>query len=410
MQGLMMDYQLTLTPMLERARRLYPKKEIVTKAGPNLERSTYGELAERVGRLANALARLGVRRGDRVATFAWNNVRHHELYFAVPCMGAVLHPINLRLPGDQIVYIANHAEDQVLFVDPTLLPAVEKLAPHLKTVKAYVVMADQLPQTTLSPVYSYEELLRAEQPDYAWPQLGENDAAAMCYTSGTTGNPKGVVYSHRSTVLHAYGSALPDALHLSRATTRLLAVLPLFHVNALFYSLCGAAACGGALVLVPKFSASRFWQVAAETGATEFNFIAAISSILAQRPRSEFVPHRIAKAYGAPIPAEIDRVFRTELDNLSMENDRRVSVEEARKEGVDRLVLSKMIGQAALREHAAELKLGLSQEALALAAEVDRTYVSQIERGVANPSLLILHRLAAVMGLSLQIGFSGRRK
>ena len=231
MQGLMMDYQLTLTPMLERARRLYPKKEIVTKAGPNLERSTYGELAERVGRLANALARLGVRRGDRVATFAWNNVRHHELYFAVPCMGAVLHPINLRLPGDQIVYIANHAEDQVLFVDPTLLPAVEKLAPHLKTVKAYVVMADQLPQTTLSPVYSYEELLRAEQPDYAWPQLGENDAAAMCYTSGTTGNPKGVVYSHRAIYLHSMGLAMADSFGLVERDV-FMPVVPMFHVLA----------------------------------------------------------------------------------------------------------------------------------------------------------------------------------
>ncbi|MBL8055447.1 MAG: long-chain fatty acid--CoA ligase [Anaerolineales bacterium] len=231
MQGLMMDYQLTLLPMLERARRLYPKKEIVTKAGPSLERSNYGELADRVGRLANALARLGVKRGDRVATFAWNNLRHHELYFAAPCMGAVLHPINLRLPGDQIVYIVNHAEDQVLFVDPTLLPAVEKLAPHLKTVKAYVVMGDQLPQTTLTPVYSYEELLRAEQPDYAWPALGENDAAAMCYTSGTTGNPKGVVYSHRAIYLHSMGLAMADSFGLVERDV-FMPVVPMFHVLA----------------------------------------------------------------------------------------------------------------------------------------------------------------------------------
>jgi fatty-acyl-CoA synthase len=231
MQGLMMDYQLTLLPMLERARRLYPQKEIVTKAGPNLERSTYGELTERVGRLANALARLGVQRGDRVATFAWNNARHHELYFAVPCMGAVLHPINLRLPGDQIVYIANHAEDRVLFVDPTLLPAVEKLAPHLKTVKAYVVMGDQLPQTTLAPVYSYEELLRAEAADFAWPQLGENDAAAMCYTSGTTGNPKGVVYSHRAIYLHSMGLAMADSFGLVERDI-FMPVVPMFHVLA----------------------------------------------------------------------------------------------------------------------------------------------------------------------------------
>ena len=133
MQGQMMDYQLTLTPLLERARRLFPKKEIVTKAGPTLERYTYAEMIERVGRLANALEKLGVKRGDRVATFAWNNSRHLEIYFAVPCMGAVLHPINLRLPGDQIAFIVNHAEDQVLFVDPSLLPAVEKQKVHSQT-------------------------------------------------------------------------------------------------------------------------------------------------------------------------------------------------------------------------------------------------------------------------------------
>lgn len=231
MQGLMMDYQLTLTPMLERARRLYPKKEIVTKAGPSLERHTYGEMAERVGRLSNALEKLGVRRGDRVATFAWNNARHLELYFAVPCMGAVLHPINLRLPGDQIVYIANHAEDQVLFVDPTLLPAVEKLAPHLKTVKHFVVMGDKVPETTLSPVHSYEELLRAESPDYAWPRLAENDAAAMCYTSGTTGNPKGVAYSHRAIYLHAFGLAMADSFGMAERDV-FMPVVPMFHVLA----------------------------------------------------------------------------------------------------------------------------------------------------------------------------------
>ena len=231
MQGLMMDYQLTLLPMLERARRLYPKKEIITKAGPTLERSNYGQLADRVGRLAHALARLGVKRGERVATFAWNNTRHHELYFAVPCLGAVLHPINLRLPGDQIVYIINHAEDQVLFVDPTLLPAVEKLAAHLKTVKAFVVMGDKLPETTLTPVYSYEELLRAEGPDYPWPALDENAAAAMCYTSGTTGNPKGVVYSHRAIYLHSMGLAMADSFGLAERDI-FMPVVPMFHVLA----------------------------------------------------------------------------------------------------------------------------------------------------------------------------------
>jgi fatty-acyl-CoA synthase len=232
MQGQMMDYQLTLQPLLDRARRLFAKKEIVTKAGPGLERYTYGDMADRVGRLANALDKLGVRRGDRVATFAWNNSRHLELYFAVPCMGAVLHPLNLRLPGDQLAYIVAHADDQVLFVDPSLLPAVEKLAPHLKSVKHFVVMAPTVPpDTKLSPVVAYEDLIQNSSPDYPWPHLDENEAAGMCYSSGTTGNPKGVVYSHRALYLHSLGLSMADSFGLSERDT-FMPVVPMFHVMA----------------------------------------------------------------------------------------------------------------------------------------------------------------------------------
>jgi len=232
MQGQMMDYQLTLTPLLERARRLFPTKEIVTKAGPGLERFTYKQMYERVGRLANALAKLGIKNGDRVATFAWNNARHLEIYFAAPCMGAVLHPLNLRLPPEQLIYIVGHADDQVLFVDPTLLPGVEKLAPHFKNIKHYIVMGDKVPEgTTLSPVHAYEELLANASPEYPWPQLTENDAAAMCYTSGTTGNPKGVVYSHRSTYLHCLGLSMADSVGLTEADI-FMPVVPMFHVLA----------------------------------------------------------------------------------------------------------------------------------------------------------------------------------
>ena len=232
MQGQMMDYQLTITSLLERARRLFPKKEIVTKAGPSLERFTYAEMVERVGRLANALEKLGVRRGDRVATFAWNNARHLEIYFAAPCMGAVLHPINLRLPGDQIAYIVNHAEDKVLFVDPSLLPAIEKLAPYLKKVEHFIVMGDKVPDgTTISPVHAYEDLLKDSGADYPWPRLDENEAAAMCYTSGTTGNPKGVVYSHRSIYLHSLGLSMADSFGLSERDI-FMPVVPMFHVLA----------------------------------------------------------------------------------------------------------------------------------------------------------------------------------
>ena len=232
MQGQMMDYQLTLTPLLHRARKLFPKKEIVTKAGPGLERFTYEQMTERVARLANALEKLGVKRGDRVATFAWNNARHLELYFAIPCMGAVLHPLNLRLPGDQLSYIISHADDKVIFVDPSLLPAVEKLAPLLKNVKHFVVMGDRVPdESPLKPIHAYEDLLASASPEYPWPNLDENDAAAMCYTSGTTGNPKGVVYSHRSIYLHSLGLSMTDSFGLSERDV-FLPVVPMFHVLA----------------------------------------------------------------------------------------------------------------------------------------------------------------------------------
>ena len=232
MQGQMMEYQLTLTPLLERAQRLFPTKEIVTKAGAGLERFTYEQMADRVGRLANALAKLGVKSGDRVATFAWNNARHLEIYFAAPCMGAVLHPLNLRLPADQLIYIVGHADDKVLFVDPTLLPVVEKLAPHFKNIKHYIVMGDKVPEgTTLSPVMRTKTCSPTPVPDYPWPQLNENDAAAMCYTSGTTGNPKGVVYSHRSIYLHSLGLSMADSFGLSEADT-FMPVVPMFHVLA----------------------------------------------------------------------------------------------------------------------------------------------------------------------------------
>jgi fatty-acyl-CoA synthase len=231
MRGLMMDYPLTVTGMMERARRSFPNKEVVTKAGPTLERYTYAEMFERVGRLANALRKLGVRAGDRVATFAWNNARHMELYFAIPCMGAILHPLNIRLPADQLTYIVCHAEDNIIFVDPTLLPMIEKMAPQLTCAKVFIVMGDRVPETNLSPVYAYEDLLRDASPDYPWPKLDENEAAAMCYTSGTTGNPKGVLYSHRSIYLHSLGLTMTDSFGMSERDI-FMPVVPMFHVLA----------------------------------------------------------------------------------------------------------------------------------------------------------------------------------
>ncbi len=231
MKGLMMDYPLTLTLFFERARRLFPRKQIVTRTLAGLHRYTYADFADRCLRLASALQALGVKKGDRVATLAWNSDRHLECYFAVPCMGAVLHTLNLRLAGDHLTYIINHAEDAAIVVDASLLPLIEPIRKDLKTVRHIVVMPDGSPVAPSFPVHDYEALLADARPLEAWPSLDENDAAGMCYTSGTTGHPKGVVYSHRAITIHTYGMALPDAFGLEERDV-VLSIVPMFHANA----------------------------------------------------------------------------------------------------------------------------------------------------------------------------------
>ncbi len=232
MQGLMMDYQLTLRPIMERAAQLYPNKTIATKFGPTMHRYTYREWYARCNRLANALTRLGVQDGDRVGSLAWNTHRHLELYFAVPCMGGVLHTLNLRLPAEQLIYIINHAADKVIIVDDSLLKLVEAIAPHLRTVEHYVVMTNgAMPATTLPNAVSYEDLLAAESDSFAFPDLDENHACAMCYTSGTTGNPKGVVYSHRALYLHTMAACIADTLGITERDV-IMPVVPMFHAMA----------------------------------------------------------------------------------------------------------------------------------------------------------------------------------
>ncbi len=233
MEGLMMDWPLTLHHFLDRAARLFPRKEIATRTAAGMHRYTYADFHRRVHRLAHALNRLGIGRGDRVATFAWNTYRHLEIYFAAPCMGAVLHTLNIRLAPDQLVYIINHAEDRVIFVDASLVPLLERIRDQIPTVKAFVIMSDTGPvQTTLHPALDYEALL-AESPDapYPWPRLDENTAAGMCYTSGTTGNPKGVVYSHRAIFLHSLALCLADTFGICERDV-LMPVVPMFHANA----------------------------------------------------------------------------------------------------------------------------------------------------------------------------------
>jgi fatty-acyl-CoA synthase len=257
LQGLMQDdFPLTLHHILHRLRRTSPSKEVVTlTTAEEVERSTFGEIAERVDRLARVLERLGVEPGDRVGTFAWNNRRHLELYFAIPCVGAVLHTLNIRLFEEQLTYIVNHAEDKVIFVDDSLVPQLEKLAPSFEHVTHYVVMGDG-DTGTLPNALNYEQLLEEAGPGpFDYPEVEERQAAALCYTSGTTGNPKGVLYSHRSISLHSTGTLMVDSTGLSHAD-RVLAVVPMFHANAwgLPY---GAVLAGADLILPDRFLAAE---------------------------------------------------------------------------------------------------------------------------------------------------------
>ena len=234
----MQDYPLTIRAIMRHGAQVYGTSECVTWTGTGTRRVTYAQVAQNAGRLAAALTRLGIEPGDPVASFCWNNTEHLEAYFGVPSMGAVLHTLNIRLPSAQVAQIVNHAADRIIIVDDTLVPLLAKIAGELPTVEAFIVNGPATSSDASAaalegrvPVLRYHELLAAEEPGFGWPELDERDAALMCYTSGTTGDPKGVVYSHRSTYLHAMAVMAASVRGITEAD-RALAIVPMFHANA----------------------------------------------------------------------------------------------------------------------------------------------------------------------------------
>jgi fatty-acyl-CoA synthase len=230
MRGTMMDFPLTLQHIFERGTRMFPEREIVTGGATGGHRYTYREFGKRVHRLASALQQMGLEPGDRVGTFSWNHHRHLELYFAVPMMGSVLHTLNIRLFHDQLTYIVNHGADRFIVVDRTLLPVIRQLQPNFQSVEKLVVIDDGGDNDPGDAV-DYEQLVSGGAEQFEFPRLDENDAAMMCYTSGTTGNPKGVAYSHRALTLHSFCACQVDSLGVSERDT-VMAIVPMFHANA----------------------------------------------------------------------------------------------------------------------------------------------------------------------------------
>jgi len=226
------DYQLNLKRIVERPEKYFPRNEILTRADDGSTfRYTYRDYCARVRRVASALDRLGLGANDRVATLSWNTHQHLELYFAVPCSGRVLHTANLRLSDEHLAYTINHAEDTAIFFSPDLLAQVENIAPQLKTVRAFVVLGDRVPDTTLSPIFAYEDLVAQGDPGFEFPDVDERAPASMCFTSATTGNPKCVVYTHRGIYLHSQAICNADIMAISEKDT-ILPISPMFHVNS----------------------------------------------------------------------------------------------------------------------------------------------------------------------------------
>ena len=319
MRGLMMDHPLLISDLIEHAALNHGFQEIVSRTveGP-IHRYTYADALKRIKKLANALERLGVTVGDRLATLAWNGYRHFELYYAISGSGAVCHTINPRLFADQIVYIINHAADRFIFLDLTFVPLLEPLADRLETVEGYIILTDKahMPDTSLPNVMCYEELLAGEDEVFDWPLLDENTASSMCYTSGTTGNPKGVLYSHRSTLLHTFFQCGGESFELSSRAVVMPAV-PMFHANAwgLPYAVCMA----GAKLVFPgaAYDGASVWELLDQEKVT---FAAGVPTIwmmlldYARQAGKRFDHLRQTGIGGSAVPLAMVEAFEDEYD------------------------------------------------------------------------------------------------
>ncbi|MEL7024851.1 MAG: 3-(methylthio)propionyl-CoA ligase [Pseudomonadota bacterium] len=319
MRGLMMDQPLLISSIAEHAVAFHAESEIVSVTADNPRHCyTYAECFARSKRVANALESLGLQRGDRVATLAWNDYRHMEAYYGISGAGFVCHTINPRLFPEQLIYIINHAEDRVLLVDPMFLPLVAAIRDKVEGLEHIIVLCEEssLPDTEY-PIQSYEAWIAGASDEYAWPELDENTASALCYTSGTTGNPKGVLYSHRSTVLHAICGLMPDALNISRSDV-ILPVVPLFHVNAWGIPYC-APMVGAKLVMPgPKMGDGEtlYNLLEGETVTLALGVPTVWLALLDYARKQSLKLNHLQRTVvgGAAVPASMIEAFRDEHD------------------------------------------------------------------------------------------------
>ena len=314
----MQDFPLTITHLLRHGRTMYPASKVFTYHGPDaaIQEATFPEVADRADRLAAALRRLGVDRGDRVGTFMWNNQRHMEAYLAVPCMGAVLHTLNIRLFPEQLAYVVNHGADKVVIVDGSIAPILAAVRDQLETVEHIVVCGDG-DLTGLGDTLDYEELIAAERPGFTYPDLDERAAAAMCYTSGTTGNPKGVVYSHRSTFLHCFNVMSAGSLGFNERD-RVLMIVPQFHANA--WGMPYGAWASGADMVMPQqhLQSAPIVDVIERTRPTVSGAVPTVlNDVLHNQPQADLSSFRYIACGGSAVPRALmegfEEVFGVEV-------------------------------------------------------------------------------------------------